>query len=387
MKHLRTPLLAAALATAAAFSGAGAQAAATPAPAPSPLKFSGVIFGNWQDHTDSATKAANGGQNFNKFDIERVYLNFVMPAGDRATIRATTDIFQTTAGGYYNGWTVRLKFAWLQYDLNKPKDANAWSAFAKLGMLSTPIIEYEESYWPRWIAQTAPDRNALFSPSDVGVGAQLTLPDRMGFVYGTLTDGSGYTNVETDRFKDAALRLSLTPWGNRKSAFSTFSISPWIWRGEKGSKFAAGGAGQVGPVTDGLDRNRWGLLAAVRDPRLTAAAEYARRIDGSEAGANTIASPDVITNVTGDLVDGYVITRPQAWSHPDQPAPFGLLVRYDKVRLNTTTSANNTFLIGGAFYELTAKTAISLDYQVQTAHDGSTTPGTKILYMHWVANF
>jgi len=388
MNCIRATLLAAVFSTAAAFSGAAAQSSQpAPAPAASPLKFSGVIFGNWQDHTDSATKATNGGQSFNKFDIERVYLNFVMPAGDRATIRATTDIFQTTAGGYYNGWTVRLKYAWLQYDLNKPRDANAWSAFAKLGMLTTPVIDYEESYWPRWIAQTVPDRNALFPSSDIGVGAQLTLPNRMGLLYGTLTDGSGYSNVETDRFKDAALRLSLTPWGKSKSGFSTFSISPWIWKGEKGSKFAAGGAGQVAPVTDGLDRNRWGILAAVKDPRLTAGAEYARRIDGSEAGANTIASPDVITNVTGDLVDGYVVTRPQAWSDPHKPAPFGLLLRYDRVKLNTATSANNTFLIGGAFYELTAKTAISLDYQVQTAHAGSTTPGTRILYMHWVATF
>jgi hypothetical protein len=393
MNRIRMSLLAAAVASTAALSGATAQAPLPSSPppsappAPSPFKFSGVIFGNWQDHMDSATKAANSGRSFNKFDIERVYLTFVMAAGDRATIRATTDIVQSTAGGYYGGWTVRLKYAWLQYDLNRSKDANAWSAFAKLGMLATPVIDYEENYWPRWIAQTAADRNGLFPSSDVGVGAQLTLPNRLGVLYGTLTNGSGYSNVETDRFKDAALRLSFTPWGKRKSGLSTLSFSPWVWKGAKGSKFAAGGAGQVAPVTAGLDRNRWGILAAVKDPRWTAAAEYARRIDGSEAGSNTIASPDVITSTTGDLLDGYVITRPGAWSHADTPAPFALLLRYDKVRLNTTTSANNSFLTVGAFYDLTARTAISLDYQMQTPHDGSTTPGTKVVYMHWVANF
>lgn len=377
-------LLAAGVATMAAFSGAAAQGT----PAPPPLKFSGVIFGNWQDHTDSATKANNGGQNFNKFDIERVYLNFVMPAGDRATIRATTDIFQNAgAGSYYAGWTVRLKYAWLQYDLNKPRDADAWSAFAKIGLLTTPVIDYEESYWTRWISPTAVDRNGWFPSSDAGVGAQLTLPNRMGLLYGTVTDGSGYSNVETDRFKDVAVRLSLTPWGKQSGFLKTFSISPWVWKGEKGSKFAAGGAGQVGPVTDGLDRNRWGILGAVKDPRVTAAVEFARRIDGNEAGANTLASPDVVTNVTGDLTDGYVILRPAAFANPAKPAPFGLVVRYDKVRLNTTSDANNSFLIAGAFYELTSKTAISLDYQVQTAHSGSMTPGSRIFYMHWVANF
>jgi len=388
MNRIRIALATAALATALASGVAAAQSTPAPAPAPSPLKFSGVILGNWQDHTDSATRANNGGQNFNKFEIERVYLNFVMPAGDRATIRATTDIFQNAAAGtYYGGWTVRLKYAWLQYDLNKPKGGNAWSAFAKIGMLTTPIIDYEESYWPRWIAQTAPDRNALFPSSDLGIGAQLALPNKMGLVYGTVTNGSGYSAAETDRFKDEAVRFSLTPWGKHAGALSTLSISPWIWKGEKGSKFAAGGAGQIAPVTDGLDRNRWGILAAIRDPRLTAGAEYARRIDGTESGANTLASPDVISNLTGDVTDGYVITRPGAWAHPDKPAPFGVVLRYDRVRLNTTTSASNNFLIAGAFYELTSKTALSLDYQVQSPHSGSLTPESKILYMHWVANF
>src|SRR5437867_1637849 len=71
-----------------------------------PIDFSGVVFGNYQYLTDSASKARTGGKSPNKFDIERVYLTFRMPVGDRTAIRVTTDIFQQSPSGYYSGWTV-----------------------------------------------------------------------------------------------------------------------------------------------------------------------------------------------------------------------------------------------------------------------------------------
>src|SRR5689334_14626395 len=72
-----------------------------------PIDFSCVIYSNYQYRTD-----VNGPPNFNKFDVERAYLTFRMPAGDRASIRITTDLFQQTNAAnaaYYAGWVVRLK--------------------------------------------------------------------------------------------------------------------------------------------------------------------------------------------------------------------------------------------------------------------------------------
>src|SRR2546421_2050731 len=85
------------------------------------LDFSGVIFGNYQYRTDSAAKAALAGKSPNQFQIERVYLTFRMPVGDRASIRATTDIFQgdQSNASFYRGWVVRLKYGYLQYDFLK----------------------------------------------------------------------------------------------------------------------------------------------------------------------------------------------------------------------------------------------------------------------------
>src|ERR1043165_4510530 len=138
-------------------------AAQTPAPAPPPINFSGVIYANYQYRTDAAQK------NFNKFDLERTYLTFRMPAGDKASIRVTTDIFQqqnAANAGFYGGWVVRIKYAYLQYDYFKNAD---WSANARLGVVHTVVVDPEEQFFPRWLAQVALERAGYFSSADAGL--------------------------------------------------------------------------------------------------------------------------------------------------------------------------------------------------------------------------
>src|SRR5207237_4163631 len=101
-----------------------------PAPAPG-LDFSGVLFGSYQYHGETANKAQN------RFDLERAYLTFRMPAGDRAGIRITADVFQQTsstnnADSYYKGWVFRVKYAYLQYDYLRGKTSADWSAVARV---------------------------------------------------------------------------------------------------------------------------------------------------------------------------------------------------------------------------------------------------------------
>src|SRR5438132_659511 len=98
--------------------GAGAQAAATPPPPPATpgLDFSGVIYFRW---INGGAKAARG---FDKFDLERSYLTFRMPAGDNVSIRVTADVAQntdTTVSAYYRGWFFRAKYAYMQWNFFK----------------------------------------------------------------------------------------------------------------------------------------------------------------------------------------------------------------------------------------------------------------------------
>src|SRR5687768_17302954 len=118
------------------------------------LDFSGVLFGNYSWRTDAAAKTSTGGQPANRFDIGRAYLNFRLPAGDRGSIRVTTDVYQQTgaAAAYYAGWAIRLKYGFFQYDLTKNLACiDGLGAAARLGMLQTVLIEHVETVWPRWI--------------------------------------------------------------------------------------------------------------------------------------------------------------------------------------------------------------------------------------------
>ena len=356
-----------------------------------PLDFSGLIYSNYQYRTDSRAK------DFNKFDIERVYLTFQMPAGDRASVRLTTDIFQqqnTPNDAYYAGWAVRLKYAYLQYSYitGKPTD---FTAVARMGMIHNVIIDHEEQFWPRWISTTLTDRLGLMPSADAGLGTILTLPSKFGQIYGLVTNGSGYTSRETDRFKDPAVRLTLTPLANSGvKLLSTWAISPWYYKGTVASKFVAGGAGQVGPVGEGLNKTRYGIFTGVRDPRLTLGAHYVRFKGESETGLNTQVSPRAVIDSTGHAYSVYGVVKPLAL-FDTAATRLGLVARYDKITTNTNTSAQYHVFIGGLTFDLNKRAALSFDYQEQLSDDfpvvnGATivpTPPLKTWFVHVVANF
>ncbi|HVT40624.1 MAG TPA: hypothetical protein VHE78_16395, partial [Gemmatimonadaceae bacterium] len=249
------------------------------------LDFSGVIYGNYQYRYDSATKAANGNQAPNKFDIERVYLNVRMPAGADGSIRVTTDVFNNagSCAGCYAGWTVRLKYAYFQYNfLHDIGGSKGFNAVARVGMLHTVQVDHEEGFWPRWISQVAIERNGFFSSSDVGIAGLLTLPGKWGEFYATMVNGSGYAQVEVDPYKDYAARFSLTPFGSHDSILRTLTISPFFSAGHTASKFINGGTGQIGPVSEGNTRSRDGVFVGLKDRRLSLGAEWAQRTETVE---------------------------------------------------------------------------------------------------------
>lgn len=365
--------------------------------------FSGVIYGNYQFITDSARKAAAGGVHPNKFDIERVYLNFRMPVGDNAGIRVTTDVLQNSNGAYYNGWTVRLKYALIEYVLGKDALGPGSNYHIRVGLMPNSFIDYEEGFWPRWIGTTITDRNGYFPSSDAGVGGIVTLPNKYGEIYGQIVNGSGYGGNETNSFKDFTLRAAFTPFGNEKGLLSTFAITPWAYLGSNNSKFATGGAGQVGPVTDALPRNRYGIFVGLKDPRLTAGFDFNQRKDASETGSNTTASPRVEVDSTGRALGIFGVVRPGAWSADKKHSNWGLIGRWDHVTPNTSPTAaayaGNTpaynYTVLGAFWDATPRTSFSLDWQNQSPTGFPepfptalhATPTQSTIFLHWQASF
>lgn len=375
----------------------GAQAAAAPPPPAKPtLDFSGVIFGNYQ--YNSGASNSNG----NSFNADRAYLTFKMPAGDRVSIRVTTDIFQDAAAGS-NAYTVRAKYAYLQYD--EPKFSNGASLLARIGILHTVEIDHEEGFWPRYLTNTGVERAGFFSSADVGVASQLTLPNKMGEIYATITNGPGFASKETDRFKDYAARLSLTPLMGSDEVpklLKTLTLTGWAYQGSLGSKFTSGGAGQNGPIGEAMPRDRYGVLVGIKDPRLTLAGEYATATTGTESGANTTAAPRVRTDVNAHLLYGFTVVRPLAFINGTSSSPFAIIARYDRYEpVKNLGDYSYHFLLGGVSYDLSSKASLALDYQEQFPSSGAVVPATlgstgtvavppanlRTYFMHFVVNF
>jgi len=365
---------------------APARDTAKPAPAPAssfPLDFSGVIYANFQYRGDKGAAKST-----NKFDLERAYLTFRMPAGDRASIRITADVFQQGASpsdAFYRGWVIRAKYAYLQYDLIK---SASWNANLRGGILQNVVIEHIESFWPRWISQSPVERAGFFSSSDVGVATLWTLPSKWGEFYATIVNGPGYTSRETDRFKDYAARLSITPLsGSDNKVLKTFALTGWTYIGAVGSQFANGGVGQVGTVGVSMPRTRAGFFTGVREPRLSAGFEWDTRKDGSESGANTPISPRVETDSSGRLLAGFAVLRPFQLFNERSTLPLGIVGRWDRFTPNTGTDAFINTVIAGLTWDVNKKVALSLDYQEQTPHNGAIFTPTKTYFLHLVANF
>src|SRR6185503_18900913 len=149
-----------------------------------------------------------------------------------------------------------------------------------------------------------------------------------------------------------------------------------------------GGTGQVGVVSDGLEKSRRGVFLGVKDPRLTLGASLAERTETIEAGDNTSASPRTTTDVTGSVTSLFGIVRPGAWFKPGTGiAKWGVLGRMDNFKPNKDTDPKNQFTILSLFYEPSSKVTFSLDMQELSRKNGSVVPETKTLFFHVQALF
>jgi hypothetical protein len=384
-----------------------------PASAPSPVEISGLMFGSFNMRTDSAARAALGGKRPSAFSIDRIYVNFRAPAGDNGALRVTTDIFQNTnpaTNGYFQGWAIRMKYAWFEYTMLRDALGKGSSLLARVGSINNVIIDPAVGAWPRFFNPIAVERVPYFSSADVGAGALLTFPNHMGDVYVTVMNGPGYNSYEKDRFKDPAIRVLLTPLANRESGyFKTLQFMPWYYKGFVGSQFAAGGAGQVGSgqngaITDPLTRDRYGVLAGVRDRRLTFFTEMAWQHDQSESGSNTAASPRTVGDSIGRMLDGYIVARPLEIMNPEKRSPFLLVARYDHLTPNVKpssgayagTTPSYDFTTLAAAYELNQRLTVALDWQLDRPSGYPPATGTNVrpprptnstVFFHWNAVF
>lgn len=361
MKHLKTPSRAAAILLPACLAGS-LTAEAQKADAPR-AEFSGTMFGAFTYST------AEGTRHQNQFGLERAYLTAQMPITKRFRVRVTADIARQTAG---TGHVFRTKYAYMQY--NQPAGKHGFSGFVRAGLQQTVAISHIDSYWPRWMGTNSIERFGYFQSADAGVSAQLNFPGKKGELYAIVSNGNGYSNPETDRFKSYAARLSLTPFSSvGRGVVRSLTISPWFDFNSAASKFIKGGPGQTAAVTEGLTRNRYGLFVALKDPNLVLATSWSRRIDGAESGDNTTDSPRTVSDVTGELVGAFAVIRPFQLADRKSAVPLSLLARYDVVTPDIKADKGESHLLQGSLILDLSKdreTQVALDYQEVLGSNG-----------------
>lgn len=332
---------------------AGLTAQTAPAaPTTTAPALSGTIRGNYHYLFDGPK------EDFNQFALDRVYVTVRGTPAPRLDYRVTTDVFQSGDG---NGWTIRLKYGYLDYALT---EGDAWATSLKAGILQTVTIEQQEGFWPRWLGPVPIDRHGFFQSADAGVATETALPNDLGDVYLHVVNGTGYTKREVDRYKDLGGRLSLTPFASSGSRLlASTTLSGWVYEGAAVSKFVND---TLSPVSDGLTRDRWGVHLGMKDPRVTLAVEHSRREDDVEGGANTIVSPRTVASRSGAITGGFAIIKPFAFASAEGTSPFSLVGRYERVSpVEDDADLDYHYMLAGAIYEINKRFAISLNYQEQ----------------------
>ena len=357
--------------------------AASPAPAPSlPFEFSGILFANYQ------YGGPKGNRSTNRFEVDRAYLTFRATPGEHFGVRITADVYQqrdTTRDQFYRGWTLRAKYAYGQYDFIRGA-GDQLKANVRLGILPTVVIEHEEQHWQRGLAQVALEQQGFFSSADAGAALNVVLPKKRGELYATIVNGSGYASREVDRFKDFAVRLTLTPLANSDGFFKSLAISPWYLNGNRASDFARR-RGTVGPVGSALRKDRAGLFIGVRDPRIVLGAQIAQKWDVFESADTTSDIAPTTVEHAGQLVSLHTTIRPLTYINSAPKWPLAVVLRADHFKPDSNRDPYTRNYIAGLQWEFNRRTSITFDYQNAAPREGGIGTDSKVYFLHLIAGF
>jgi hypothetical protein len=329
-------------------------------PAPT-LQFSGQVFSLF-----SYTASGVEGNNFSRFDFDRVYLTAKGQLFAGVKYQLTSDIFRNAASGsYYAGLAMRVKFAMIDY-------APVPTVSIKAGMIPTSWCGTVDGYWKyRGIAQSVTDRQGYFSTADMGVSATYTTPDKSLELSGFVLNGNGYTAPENNRFKDYSVRFVASPFVSG-SAFKSFSVAGY---GYKGANATASGRA--------LQRDRFGGLVSYGYAGATANVEYNVRTEAQ-------THPDTTQS-------GYALSMFGEIKSPFESlmTGFAFVWRFDVVDQDDSRGGDmNRFMILGLAYKPNDKVSLVVDHQLVRSETSSLkrTDGTKIdrdgrTFVHLILTF
>ncbi len=349
--------------TAGVFAQAPPPPAPTPAPAPSypNVKLGATFFGDYTYTASPDAKDADGNTySPNAFNVARSYINVTGSLSRVIAFRFTPDIAQETGtGSALNGsLTFRVKYAYLQTNLDRWLSPGAWARF---GMQGTGYVNFaEDLYRYRFQGPIMVDREGYLLSSDAGVAFHYNLPSDYGDIQVGVYNGETYKRLEVNDQKALQIRGTVRP----------FAKSAPILRGLRVTGFYDGDH-----YLKNAERMRAVGSLTYEHKYLNSAFEYLNASDQTTAQAAQVDS------------SGYSV-----WATPRSTKGWEGLLRYDHLTTNKARAELKTRTIVGGSYWVPLSGGLStvflLDYE-QVAYDGvaPARPTEKRIALHVLVNF
>lgn len=222
------------------------------------VKLGGLVFTHYEyvlsDYLSNGIRANDR----NAFDVSRVYLNASSKMDDRFDVFVQLETNQSSRDNTAN--QTYLKQAWVRWSEVYPR------ASLRFGMVPATWRSFEEGIWKlRFVAKILEDEEGLLSASDRGVLLSGKIPyvayDAL-ISNGEGTGGRGTTGNETNKYKDYALRMAVSPF--QQPGLKGVKINLQVDEGNKGENWPRD------RVLSGLSYestrfNIWGAYYSARD--------------------------------------------------------------------------------------------------------------------------
>jgi len=175
------------------------------------ITFRGLSLGLIADTFATYKLASRQGQLFHEFELSRVQITGWASWRALAGINLTVETVRSSGGRSYLGvdgdsLVTRMKWAFAEATPLGP-----WLAL-RAGIVPDLLLQYVEASWLyRAQGPVGLERDALFTPGDLGVSLEGALPWRLGSVAVAFGNGEGITQREQNNGKNVTVALRIAP--------------------------------------------------------------------------------------------------------------------------------------------------------------------------------
>ncbi|MFW0883758.1 hypothetical protein ACMCNP_01670 [Candidatus Acidulodesulfobacterium sp. H_13] len=189
-----------------------------------------------QDLQLEENRPGPGNNNYNAFNVNRGYINFVFRKNKKWFLRVTPNIHRGQDGSAF----IRLKYAYLQF--NKIYDANGLTMNLKVGQTTTPLIAWEDGLLGYHFTERTPYGFLGVTSTQPGISitGRYKTDGRVYMAYnaGFFNSGGWHNNEEAEQ-KSPQIRLDIYPFG-ADSKLNGIGISGYYAWAQQNTFFPAG---------------------------------------------------------------------------------------------------------------------------------------------------